>query len=805
MFRNYLKSAYRNLLKTRLFSFINIMGLAVGMAAGLLILHYVTFEKSYDNFHQASDRVYRLRYERIGVDGSGAVRFASCCPPAGKLIRERYSQVENLGRMLKYAAAVSYQDRRFIENRMFFAEPELLEVLQFEFLSGDPMAGISQPNKAFMSESTARKYFGDEDPLGKVFSVDQKTDYEVSGVFRDLPANSHLKADILLAWENLVSLYGAEFQDAWGHTGVYTYLRLKPGTDLPAFETQLAELVETEFGEALKHYNLVMNLPLQPLRDIHLTSHFMQEYELNGDRDTVNFLLIIAVFIIIMAWVNYVNLSTARTLTRAREVGLRKVAGATRAQLMGQFFLETLLINLAALILAFGLIALALPLFHMLTGIPPSHTIWVQGWFGPAIMILLAAGILLSGLYPVMVMSSFQPAAVLKGKLGGAGSGINLRKALVVFQFVIALVLLSGTFTVYHQLAFMQQHDLGFDIDQSLVIKAPRVRDEFYSDKFGAFKKTLLGHSAIKNISHATDVPGRQIWWDAGAIHQEGEDASKGKNYQIVGIDADYIELFDLKLAAGRNFSPDAPADKEALILNETAVRWMGFDSPEDAVGGRVDYWGNIFTIVGVLQDYHQQSLKAEFEPHLYRYLPTGRDVRGVFAVKLAGKDIPAAVALIKSRYDEFFPGNPFDYFFLDAYYDQQYHSDRLFGQVFTLFAGLAIFITALGIFGLSAFSATQRTREIGIRKVLGADISRIVLLLSRDVLILLALSCIIALPLLWLGLNGWLEGFATRMALRSELFIVPMLIVAGVTLLTVGYQTVKAARGNPVEALKYE
>ena len=425
MFKNYLKSAYRNLLKTRLFSFINIMGLAVGMAAGLLILHYVIFEKSFDNFHQASDRVYRLRYERIGVDGSGAVRFASCCPPAGKLIRERYSQVENLGRMLKYAAAVSYQDRRFIENRMFFAEPELFEVLQFEFRSGDPAEGISQPNKAFMSESTARKYFGDEDPLGKVFSVDQKTDYEVSGVFRDLPANSHLKADILLAWENLITLYGPEFQDAWGHTGVYTYLRLKPGTDIPAFEAQLAELVEAEFGEALKHYNLVMNLPLQPLRDIHLSSHFMQEYELNGELDTVNFLLIIAAFIIIMAWVNYVNLSTARTLTRAREVGLRKVAGATRGQLMGQFFLETLLINLAALILALGLIALALPLFHALTGIPPSHTIWAQGWFGPAILILLAAGILLSGLYPVMVMSSFQPVAVLKGKLGGAGSGIS--------------------------------------------------------------------------------------------------------------------------------------------------------------------------------------------------------------------------------------------------------------------------------------------------------------------------------------------------------------------------------------------
>jgi putative ABC transport system permease protein len=351
----------------------------------------------------------------------------------------------------------------------------------------------------------------------------------------------------------------------------------------------------------------------------------------------------------------------------------------------------------------------------------------------------------------------------------------------------------------------MRSQDLGFDIEQTLVVKAPRVRDENYGDKFSAFKETLLQNADVNQICHVTEVPGRQIYWDAGAIHKAGEDISKGKNYQIVGIDYDFVNVFGLELLAGRNFSKDFPGDKDALMLNETAVKWMGFENAESAVNGKVDYWGEIFTIVGVLKDYHQQSLKEAFEPHIFRLLPNGRGLRGQFAIKLNTARIQETLGLVKQQYDAFFPGNSFDYFFLDDYYDQQYKSDQVFGKVIGLFSTLAIIITALGIFGLSSFNTVQRTKEIGIRKVLGASVSRILYLLNKDVLLLLLVSFLFTLPFSFFALKGWLQGYANQMEINGWLFILPMIIVALITIVTVSYQTIKSATANPVESLRYE
>jgi putative ABC transport system permease protein len=634
--------------------------------------------------------------------------------------------------------------------------------------------------------------------------MDKKMDFEISGLFEDIPQNSHLKFDILLSYPNLITLYGQDFQDAWGHTGMFTYLRVKPNTDPRAFEQKLLKLVEAECPW-LEDYKMTIDLKMQPLTDIHLTSHYMQEYEANGDLTSVNFLLIIAIFIIVMAWVNYINLSTARALTRAKEVGLRKVVGASRRQLMVQFFFETIIINIIAVLLALVIVELSLPLFGQITGTPSDYSIWTQSWFWITVAVMFVAGVILSGLYPVAALSAFKPVTVLKGKLGSSARGINLRKALVVFQFVIALALITGTYTVYEQISFMRSQNPGFEIEQTLVFKAPRVRDESYGEKFNAFKETLLKNADIDKICHVTEVPGRQIYWDAGAIRKAGEDISKGKNYQIVGIDYDFVDVFGLELAAGRNFSKEFPTDEMGLILNETAVTWMGLEDAESAVGEKVDYWGEIYTIVGILTDYHQQSLKEAFEPHIFRLLPTGRGVRGHFAVKVNTQRIKETVALVQQQYNAFFPGNPFDYFFLDDYYDQQYRSDQLFGKVVGLFSILAIIITALGIFGLSSFNTVQRTKEIGIRKVLGASLSRILFVLNKDILLLLAISFLVALPVLFYGLSTWLQGYANRMALNGWLFILPMGIVALITLVTVSYQTIKSATANPVEALRYE
>ncbi len=810
MLKNYLKVAFRNLVRHKGYSLINILGLAFGMTACLLILYYVNYEKSYDRFHENSDRIYRLRYERSDQAG-GAVRFASCCPPAGLRIRQKFPEVERVVRLFRYKAAVSNQgdqlssepENTFIEERMYFAEPDLFGIFRYAFIAGDSVNGLKEPNTAFISESTAKKYFGSRNPVGQILSVDKKTNYRITGVFKDIPPNSHLKFDILLSYQNLLQKFGNEVEDSWGDSGWYTYMLLKPHADIKALEKKIAALVEAEFGEALRQYKLTCELPLQPLNDIHLTSHYMLEFENNGDRDTVNFLSILAVFIIIIAWVNYINLSTARALTRAKEVGLRKVSGASRSQLRAQFFLETVILNFLSALFALLLVILFLPLFRQITGTPAEYGIWLQPWFWLTLFAMFVVGVFFSGLYPVIALSSFQPVTVLKGKLGSATRGISLRKALIVFQFVMALAMLISTFTVFRQLQFMKNQDLGFSLDNKLVIRAPRVRDASFGSRLQTFRELLLKNPGISHFSVATDVPGKQVWWDAGGITRKGADDNK--NYQIVGIDYDYIPLFNLKMEAGRNFSRDFPSDSSALILNETASDWLGFKNSSAAIGQQVDYWGKMYTVVGVLKDYHQQSVKQAFEPHIFRFMPTGRDVRGLFVLKMTAQNTSENLAEIKRQFDGFFPGNPFEYYFLDEYYHQQYQSDELFGTVFAIFSFLAIFITSLGILGLTSFMVARRTKEIAIRKVMGADVPGIAFFLAKGFFLLIIISFAIALPVTYYGITRWLESFAMRMSLSVGLFLLPLLLVMLITALTVSLHVIKAALSNPVDSIRDE
>ncbi len=791
---HYLKVTLRNLKRSRLFSFINILGLAVGMAACLLILHYVRFEKSYDRFHPDYERIYRLRYERTSEEGT-AVRFASCCPPAADAIRSAFPEVETIARIYRNRAVVAFKERdiKFTEERMYFVEPDFFRLFRVEFIEGDPLDEIRKPNMAFLSRSTAEKYFGTENPLGKFITVDGKTDYRIAGLFEDSPPNSHLKLDIVLSYDNIRDLFDPKVFESWGYTGYFTYIKFREGTDPETFQKKMPGLVERSCGELMRTYKVLIELKLQPITDIHLTSHYMQEYEVNGSRDVVNILMIIAVFIIIMAWANYVNLSTSRALARAREVGLRKVVGASRRHVIVQLFFETLVMNFMAVALALLLVQTFLPMFSRVSGTPSSYNIWEMPWFWLSVVLMWLAGVLLSGSYPVAAVSSFRPAVVLKGFLGNAPMGMKLRKALVIFQFIIALVLLGGTFTVYRQIFFMKSQDLGFDMEQILVVNLPRIRDEAFAKKIDVFKEELLKQSDIQKLCVATEVPGRQIYWDAGAIHRAGEDAGKGKNYMIVGVDYDYVDVFDLDLLYGRSFSRDFPADTMALLLNETAVRWMGFESSEEAVGQQVDYWGEIYTVIGVLPDFHQQSLKQDFEPTIYRLTPYGLTWIGKFALKVNVRNIRDTIALIGRQYADLFPESPFEYFFLDDYYNQQYQGDELFGRVSGIFSLLAIFVTSLGIFGMSASMALQRTKEIGIRKVLGATTTGIVRLLASDFLTLIAISLFIAWPLIYWGIQRWLNTFARRMPLNGMLFLAPLIIVIMVTALTISSNVLKS------------
>ncbi|MGD8307608.1 MAG: ABC transporter permease, partial [Ignavibacteria bacterium] len=680
MISNYIKTAFRNFFKYKTYTLINIFGVAIGTAAFILIMQYVGFERSYDKFQEDSDLIYRLRYERESEDGE-TVRFASCCPPAALRIRDQFTEVEKIARLFRYSAVISTGENKFLEERIFFAEPDFLDILKFEFLKGDPLNGIRKPNNAFISQSTAIKYFGTADCIGRNFIFNGKTSYQVTGIFKDIPYNSHVKFDFLLCYKNILDIYGQDIEDSWGDTGAFTYLKVKRGADIQKLEESFVQIAEAEFGEVLDYYKIKMHLPMQPLEDIHLESHFQQEYEVNGDKAAVNVLFIIAFFIIIMAWINYCNLSTARSLNRAKEIGLRKVVGASRSQLSVQLFIETVMLNVFAVVLALGIVEISSSFISDLTGIPLEFSMWDQTWLLVILPLIVIAGILLTGFYPVFVISSFRPVEIVKGRFASSRSGLILRKILVVFQFALALLLIVGTLTVSKQVSFMKKQELGFSVDQMLILNLPRVKDDNFNSKLETFKQELELLNSIREVCVTTEVPGRQIYWDAGGIYKEGQD-SDSKNYQIVGIDYDFMDMFNCEILYGRNFSREFTDESKSLILNETAADWLGFENSKTAVGGKVVYWGEVFTVIGVVKDYHQQSPKQAFEPHIFRFMPAGRGRLGVIAMNMNQAEIQNTISLVKEKWDEFFPGNPFDFFFLDEYYNQQYKSDELFGKV---------------------------------------------------------------------------------------------------------------------------
>ncbi len=803
MVLNFIRVAFRNLLKTKLITFINLLGLTTGMATGLLLLFYVHFERSYDLFYTNNERIYRLRYERTSADGA-SVRFASCCPPAALKIRERYPEVEKTARIYRYPVLVSHEQKRFIEERVFFAEPEIFEIFSWPFITGDPLNGIREPNTAFISASTASRYFGSEDPVGKVIRLDQRSEYKVTGVFEDMPGNSHIKCDILLSYPNLISMYGPWIEEAWGYTGFFTYLLFRQGANPDDFSNKLIKLVETEFGETLKSYNLTCTLPLQPLTDIHLDSHFMQEYEVNGNRNSVNFLFIIALFILFIAWMNYINLTTARSLTRAKEVCLRKITGATRPMLIIQFLFEAIILNLFALLLAFACLELILPLFSRLAGLPLQHqTLLIDRWLGFMMFFLFVAGVLFSGLYPAVVLTSFRPVAFLRVWSGPSFRETNLRRALVVFQFLIALSLITLTLAVFRQISFLQNQDLGIRIDRVVSVRIPRFTDHTYEGRAETFKAELLKIPEIKNICIVSEVPGRQIFWDAGGIYRVGSDESK--NYQIVGIDYDFVNVFDVSIMEGRNFSRDFPSDSSALILNETAIRWMDFPGASSAIGQQVNYWGDIYTIIGVIKDYHQQSPKQAFEPHIFRLMPYGRAPRGFFAMTVTGDKVSETMEKVRKQFDVFFPDNAFEYFPLADYYNQQYNSDSLLGRIFAFFSFLAILITILGILGLTSYMILQRTKEFSIRITLGARVRQIYMLFTAEFIFLIIIAMIVSFPFCLVGITRWLTSFELRMHLSPWIFIVPFIIAMMTAGVTIAGLVIRAARTNPAENLRYE
>ncbi len=801
MLKNNFKVALRSILKNRVFSFINVTGLAIGIAASLLILQYVNYELSYENFNENAERTFRLKTNRYN-QGDLSTEWASGVVSIGHVLKENLPEVESYTRLTQRNTIISNGDREFRETRVFFANSDVFKVFGTKVLFGDPTTALDELYSMALSESTAKKYFGETDVVGKTLMNNRRTSYKITAVFEDIPDNAHLKYDILGSWATTAQGREDNMNSVWYWDGYFNYVLLKEGVDAAAFAAKVDDVVENLWGEEMREADTWMSFELQPLKDIHLYSNFIGEAEVNGDGDSVYALLGISFFIIIIAWVNYINLSTAKSMERSREVGLRKVMGSLRGQLIRQFLTESLVINLLAVLLAFAIVAIVLPSFASLADQPMTLALFTQQGFWIGLGLLFLIGTFLSGLYPAFVLSSFKPIDSLKGS-GAPNSGSAwLRKGLVVFQFMASVGLIIGTYTVYKQISFMRNQDLGVDIDRTLVITGPSVADSTYQERFSAFADVVKGNANIENVVVSTVVPGREVGWNAGGIKKEGAPDSEGKQYRVLGLGYEYVETFDLELIAGRSFSREFGDEESKILFSRSAIKHLGFNDPEEALNTRIEFWGDTYTIIGVLEDYHQISLKQDFDHLIFRLTP---DTRGYFSIKYTSDNTQQVIKLAEEQWAQFFPGNPFEYFFLDDSYQEQYAADQRFGSVFTIFSGLAILVACLGLFGLAAFMASKRTKEIGIRKVLGASVSNIVNLLSTDFLKLIAISVVLAIPLAYYGMDQWLNGFAFRIDLYWYIFAIPALIVLVVALTTVSFQTSRAAKANPVDSLRSE
>jgi putative ABC transport system permease protein len=822
MFKNYLLTAWRNLNKNRIFSLINIAGLAIGMSVCLLILQYVNFELGFDQFNKKGADIYRVvndRYQHGKLIQHGTITYSG----VGRALQNDFPEVIDHIRVVSWGTTIiRYDDKIIGEQRTAAMDNHFFTMFSYPLLAGDAATALKEPRTVVISKTTAEKVFGGNHRgdyfrlIGRQFILDKDSmPYKVTGIMADMPENSHLQFDLLIAYSSLLTGKNSWKEADYDFTDsdFWHYILLKHGTDHRSLEAKLEGFSQRYF-KGDKVSGTVEKFHLQPLSKAHLYSDFEYDFAKTGSATVVWGLFIIALFIITIAWVNYINLSTARSVDRAKEVGVRKVTGATRGQLIRQFLVESLLLNLMAFGLAIALMSFAQQAFNGLIQTELSFSsLFRRGWNGYAITIglgtLLVLGIFISGFYPAFVLSSFKPIAVLKGKFRASRSGILLRKGLVIGQFAITILLIAGSAVVYQQIRYMSRQELGMNIDHMLIIRPPELTawDSSFITRENDFKDQLKQITGIAGAATASKLPGREM---SRTFNVRRLDDHSGATYTMrnMGVDHDYLSLYNIRLLAGRNldptdYNPDA-AKLHNILLSNKAAKLLGFATPQDAVGKQITMWAGetSWDIVGVFNDFHQKSLRYTLEPTMLLPLyGTGNSI----SVKVNTNNIAATMEIVKNSYKAFFPGNAFDYFFLDESFNAQYKNDQLFGKAFSLFAGVAIFIACLGLLGLSAFATSQRNREIGIRKILGASVSNIVLLLSRDFIGLIFVAFLIASPIAWWIMHHWLQDFAYRITLSPWIFVAAGLLAFCIAIVTISFQAIRAALGAPVKSLRTE
>jgi putative ABC transport system permease protein len=799
MLKSYFKIAFRNMNRHKGYTFLNVAGLAIGMAACLLIALYVRHELSYDTYHPAADRLYRVAIDIQSQAGNRV--FAKTSAPLAAALQKDFPQVEKVTRLNKQnSQLVSYgPGKSFYENNFYLADPSIFEVFTLPLLKGNSQTVLNRPGTLVITEELAKKYFGNTEPLGKILKVDNEP-FEVTGVLQTLPYNSHLKIDLITSLATWAKQdWYKDVADNWHSTMFYTYLKAKQQVNIPAFEKQMVNAADKYVSEQIKGWGVTYHYFLQPVKAIHLHSQLKDEAEVPGNAINVYILMVVAGLIMVIAALNYINLTTAQSANRAKEVGVRKVIGATKRPLIMQFLCESLLLTFMALVFALGLVFTTWPYFEVLSG----QTYAFDGLFTPQFILILVGLTILVGLaaaiYPALVLASFRPVAVLKGSLSFGAKGVGLRQVLVVCQFTISLILLVGTIMVYRQLNFMKDQNLGFEKEQMLVLP---VRGTSIADNYEQIKNEFQKHPAVVSATTSASVPGQEV--QNFSISLKGEPDDKGQSMYYLFTDFDFLKTYGIQIVAGRDFDKTIQTDKEsAFLINEKAVAAFGWATPEEAIGKKLEAgFGRDGEIIGVYKDFHYRSLQAPIEPLVVATVPWRLNT---ISLRLNTKDLPATMAFVQQKWQELFPQNPYEYSFLDEEFNKQYRADEKIGRTFLVFTGIAIFIACLGLFGLATFVAQQRTKEIGVRKVLGASVTSIVGLVSKDFVKLVVVSFVIATPLSYVLISKWLENFASRISIGWLTFIIAGMALLVIALLTVSYQSIKAAVANPVKSLRSE
>jgi putative ABC transport system permease protein len=803
MFKNYFKTAWRNITRNKLFSAINILGLSLGIALCLTIMLYVQDELSYDKFNKNADNIVRVVFH-ANLNG-GKIDESVAMAPVAQTMKKDFPEVQDAVRLLGLGTQkVIYQDKIFKDDRFVLADPQFFSMFTIAFVEGDSKTALLHPGTVVITKSTAEKYFGKENAIGKTLAINDNTNkYNVTGVIEDIPANSHFHFDM---FGTMIGFQQAN-SDSWLGGSFHTYLLLKSGTDLKKMEARLPAMVEKymgpqiqqQMGLSLQQFRTKGNslgFALQPLKDIHLNSNTTTEFEPGGNATYIYIFGGVAIFMLIVACINFINLSTAGASKRAKEVGVRKVAGSGKFQLISQFLSESMLISLFALLIAFVFMQLAFPAFNNISGKQLSFGI-------KAGLACIGLGLLVgmvAGTYPAFYLSSFRPIAVLKGKLTSNHKSFGLRSGLVVFQFFISVVLIIGTIVVYQQMKYIQTKDLGFRKEQLITIP----NSYALGNNQLAYKQQMMRDPRIVNATMSYYKPaGPSNYNNALAFPQ-------GNNNNVVDgvdfhVDENYIPVFGMKLVSGRNFSRDFASDSSAIILNETAASALGWNSlnaiNKTVIRQNSDKGNNYpFHVIGVIKNFNFKSLHEAISP-LYMTLQP----EGGLIFKIRVTDIANLLATMKKQWDSFHPEEPFTYAFMDDLFNQTYAAEQKTGTILNIFSVLTIFVACLGLFGLATYTAEQRTREIGIRKVLGASMPQITEMLSKDFLKLVSIASLIAFPIAWWAMNKWLQGFAYRVSIGWWVFAIAGMMALLIALVTVSWQAIKAAMANPVRSLRSE